>query len=117
MCPTFVLMQIKSGFDFWVFMENTAVPVLYWAKLYSGKNTVRKDRQYLDDMYSFRVGSVRLRQNRVVPGKCMKIQYTYIYFKKHYVCIYMKCIYYYRVTKFCMHLLVVFNLAFLLNRQ
>ena len=59
---------MKSGFDFWKFMIDTAAPVLYWSEQYNGQGTIRRDRQYMEDMTSFRVGSVRMRQNRVVPG-------------------------------------------------
>ena len=70
---------MKSGFDFWDFMRHTAVPAIYWAQYYNGENTMRRDRQFMEDMYSFRVGSARLRQNRVVPGMFVEVSCIQIY--------------------------------------
>ena len=61
--------QVSDGHKFWKFMTNTAIPNMYNMERYNGAPTKKRERLFLSDLNNFRVGSVRLRQVRVVPSK------------------------------------------------
>ena len=62
---------MSDGFKFWGWVNETIVGMLFYAKRYTGHGSTRRDRHYLVDMVSYRVGHPRLRQVRVPPGKQM----------------------------------------------
>lgn len=65
---TSVSVQVSDGHKFWEWMEKGAIPAMFFDQAYNGKPTIRRDRAFLSDSPSFRVGAPRLRQLRVVPG-------------------------------------------------
>ncbi len=63
----------KSGPNaVWDWAEDTLVPGLYADSWYNGKLATWRERRYLSDRQSFRVGPARLRQLRIKPGTCKK---------------------------------------------
>ncbi len=62
-------MQVSDGFSFWAFLQETAVPALYSQTYYNGEPALRYDRRFMEDGVGYRVGSTRLRQNRIPPGQ------------------------------------------------
>ena len=56
--------------DYIKWLKTTAFPVLYPETDYNGDRLHWRLRQYFHDLTSFRVGPPRLRQLRVVDGKC-----------------------------------------------
>ena len=53
----------------WEWLEEIAADKLFYSQRYDGGKTTLRDRGFLMDQYSYKVGSTRLRQVRVKPGK------------------------------------------------
>ena len=52
----------------WEWLRDTAVPNIYFDKDYNDQYNTLRDRMFMSDMVSFRVGAVQLRQLRIQPG-------------------------------------------------
>ena len=59
---------MNDGHKFWTWLEDTALPATFFVNKYNGDYTTMRERNYTDDMVSFRVGPLRLRQVRVKEG-------------------------------------------------
>ena len=66
---SFVLFQVSDGHKFWSWLETTYIPSVFYMEKYNGDLTTMRERNYTNDMVSFRVGPLRLRQVRVQPGR------------------------------------------------
>ena len=64
----YLFLQVSDGHKFWRWLSETALPSVYYMQKYNGDLTTMRERNYTDDMASFRVGPLRLRQVRVKPG-------------------------------------------------
>ncbi len=70
----------------WRWLEDVAADRLYYSQRYDGASTTLRDRSYLQDTYSYKVGSARLRQVRVKPGEALHPRLIFIEFpfEAHY---------------------------------
>ncbi len=53
---------------FWHWVDNTLLPGLYALDWYNGHPATWRERRFTSDRETFRVGPVRFRQLRIVPG-------------------------------------------------
>ena len=60
----------------WEWLEEIAADKFFYSQRYDGGKTTLRDRGFLMDQYSYKVGSTRLRQVRVKPGKLNYVQKT-----------------------------------------
>ena len=56
--------------QFWSYIENIVIPNIYPENAYTGDRLNFQDRKYTSDLMAFRVGPVRLRQQRRRPISC-----------------------------------------------
>ncbi|KAI8498799.1 hypothetical protein Bbelb_232520 [Branchiostoma belcheri] len=63
------LEDVRTGHDFWTWVNDTLIPGLYTGSWYNGKPTSLLEQQFLADKLSFRVGPARMRQLRVPPSE------------------------------------------------
>ncbi|XP_078695242.1 uncharacterized protein LOC144924161 [Branchiostoma floridae x Branchiostoma belcheri] len=63
------LENVRTGHDFWTWVNDTLIPGLYTGSWYNGKPTSLLEQQFLADKLSFRVGPARMRQLRVPPSE------------------------------------------------
>ena len=62
-------LQVTSVEYFWRFVNVTLLPNLYPTRWYNGDKKGWRDRNFLTDGQSFRVGPARLRQIRMKEGE------------------------------------------------
>ena len=61
--------QLGDTFRFWLWLNTTVLRAMYNIERYNGALTTRRERRYLTDQVSFRVGPARVRQLRIKPGE------------------------------------------------
>ncbi|XP_068248147.1 uncharacterized protein [Palaemon carinicauda] len=59
----------KPG-DVFSYMRDTFLPSVFWTEWYNGEEISRRDKPFMADGVSFRIGAVRLRQVRIRPDEC-----------------------------------------------
>ncbi len=63
------LLQIKLPSDYWRWVNSTALPALYLAQWYNGKETSTYNEKFLNNLVSIRLGPPRLRMLRTSEGE------------------------------------------------
>lgn len=78
----FPTIQESGSKAIWDWTQDTLIPGLYASDGYNGKQATWRERRYVADRQSFRVGPPRLRQLRIQPGRnaalaTMVLQHTF----------------------------------------
>ena len=55
------------------YLKNTFIPAVYWTNYYNDDEVSFRDKPFMSDTFSFRIGAIRLRQLRVKPGILWRI--------------------------------------------
>ena len=69
---------------FWTWMDEVAIPKIYREMDYTGERLDWRTRKFMDDMTSYRVGPVRLRQIRRIPKSCVDYSKEQIHYWQDY---------------------------------
>ncbi|XP_064111520.1 polycystin-1-like protein 2 [Macrobrachium nipponense] len=61
--------MFQTPADVFGYMRDTFLPSVFWTELYNGEEINLRDKPFMADGVSFRIGAVRLRQVRIKPGR------------------------------------------------
>ena len=56
--------------DYWTWLQEVAIPSLYYSEEYNGDGVDEYNMKFLHDQDAMRLGPPVLRQLRVIPGGC-----------------------------------------------
>ncbi len=62
----------------WPWVEDVMVPEVYYTHDYAGNAVSKYDQKFISNMYAQRLGPVKLRQIRVIPGNIFSMYSIFI---------------------------------------